>query len=208
MSPGSSIDQHTWATPSLPPSSGRISVSGSRVDAEPPLIERRHRLAKPRPAAVGRVLVGVGQRHLALGLCHHHVGSGQVGVADAERDHVDAGSLALGDLSLQLGEQVRREILDALGEPHLERLQLGHEQWIKGACRARARPGRSCGCSAASSISITSVPPSVCTVTGEATSPAVTAATAAAVEPLPDESVSPAPRSHTRMRMSFGPSGR
>ena len=45
-------------------------------------------------------------------------GVGKVGVADAQADHVDAGLLGLGDLPLELGEEVRRDGVEALGELH------------------------------------------------------------------------------------------
>jgi hypothetical protein len=54
--------------------------------------------------------VRVGQGDLALCLLHHRGEGGQVGIADAERDHVDARLPLLGDIPLELGEQVGRKL--------------------------------------------------------------------------------------------------
>ena len=57
---------------------------GVEFDAEPALVERGHRLAETGSAAIRGVLMGVGQRHLPLGLDDDGVGRGQVGITDAE----------------------------------------------------------------------------------------------------------------------------
>src|SRR4030095_13375877 len=51
-------------------------------------------------------------------LVDDEVRGGQVGVADPEGDDVDAGRLALGDLAVDLGEEVRRDGVDAAGGAH------------------------------------------------------------------------------------------
>ena len=89
---------------------------GGRVElhAEARGVEPGHRLAKRRLALVAGVLVrrGVGG---ALRQRLDDVGRRrQVGVADAEADDVDAGGAALGDLALDVGEQVGRQALHAL----------------------------------------------------------------------------------------------
>ena len=60
-------------------------------------------------AGVGR---GLAQR------ARHELGGRRVGVADAEADHVHAGGLLLGDLALELGEQVRGQAVKPLAGLH------------------------------------------------------------------------------------------
>ena len=80
---------------SLPPIAGITCVSGSSVDAEARSVEARDRLAELRAAAVRRVLVRAGiarpRSAIASTMC---AGRRHVGVADPERDHVDARRLA------------------------------------------------------------------------------------------------------------------
>jgi hypothetical protein len=67
---------------------------------------------------VGRVPVS---RRVA-GACDQGVHDGprrrKVGVADPEADHVDALASLLRELAFQLGEEVRRDRVEPLGEPH------------------------------------------------------------------------------------------
>src|SRR5205823_11210941 len=124
----------------------------------------------------------------------------RVGVADPQRDDVDPSGALLGDLPLELGEQVRRQLGDTCREPHhiprsVERN--GSENVPAWICSTGPV---SFTCRSAPT-SIRSVPPSRRTVTGDDALPSTTAATAAAIEPEPDERVSPAPRSHTRIRI-------
>ena len=87
-------------------------------DAEARRVEPGHGLAEAELALVARVLV---RRRVggALGERRDDVRRrGQVGIADAEADDVDAGGLALGDLALDGGEQVRRQRANAFCDPH------------------------------------------------------------------------------------------
>ncbi len=91
---------------------------GVEPDAEPALVEVHHGGAKLERAAVAGVLVTSGVvRRLREGR-HDVRRRGCVGVADAQADDVCAGRPACGDLALDLGEQVRRQALNALREPH------------------------------------------------------------------------------------------
>ena len=103
---------------SLAPIAGIISLLGVELDAEAARVEVADRLAELLAAAVGRVLVRVGLGHGVLHRLDDRGGRGTVGVADAEADHVDAGGALLGDLALELGEQVRRDALQALTGSH------------------------------------------------------------------------------------------
>ena len=88
------------------------------LDVEAAHVEVRDGLAEVRAAAVGGVLVrlGLGDRLL------HRVDDDRrrraVGVADAQRDDVDALRALGGDLALELGEQVGRDEVQALAGLH------------------------------------------------------------------------------------------
>ncbi len=89
------------------------------LDAEPPFVELRDRLAERREPVVGRIPVG-GRvlRGLLQGLDDVRRRR-QVGIPDAERDHVGALGPLRRDALVQFGEQVRRQVLDALRQPHV-----------------------------------------------------------------------------------------
>ena len=88
------------------------------LDVEAPCVEVAERLAELGAAAVGRVLVRAGLGDRLLHGVDDHRRRGPVGVADAERDHVDAGRALGGDLALELGEQVRRDPVQAVSGLH------------------------------------------------------------------------------------------
>ena len=93
---------------------GHDLALGVESDAEAPPVVGGHRLAEQQGALVRRVLVRGGvPRRLGEGR-DDVLGCRRVGVADAEADDVDAGRPPGGDLALDLGEQVRRQALDAL----------------------------------------------------------------------------------------------
>ena len=147
-----------------------------------------------------RVARGVGQR------VDHHRRRRQVRVADAEADHVHALAALLGDLPLELGEQVRRHRASSAlrDEPHSEpeapadRSELDRQISSAGPVSV-ASPSRS---------STSRSPPARCTVTGLSHQPLATQAALAATALVPEESVSPAPRSQTPTVMSCSPSTR
>ena len=91
---------------------------GVELDVEAPHVEVRDGLAEVLAAAVGRVpmRLGLGDRLL------HRVDDERrrraIGVADAQRDHVDARGALGGDLALELGEQVGRDQVEALAGLH------------------------------------------------------------------------------------------
>ncbi len=72
----------------------------------------RHRARVARVLVVLRVLDRLGHR------IDDALRGGHVGIADAERDDVDALGLLRLLLAVDLCEQVRRQVLDALGGPH------------------------------------------------------------------------------------------
>ena len=119
---------------SLAPSAGMISRRGSRVTPKRVGVESATASRKRRAPAVGGVLVGVRAADLVPHRVHHHVGRGRVGVADAQRDDVDALGPLGGDLLLDLGEEVRGEPAEPLG-PDGARAQ--------SSSSARARSGDS-----------------------------------------------------------------
>ena len=95
---------------------------GLRIDlhAEAPPVERRHRLAELRPAAIGRVLVRARVRDGALGGLHDRVVCRSVRIADPQADHVDARRPLRGDLKqdqrkVEVGSR-RNASLDRDGE--------------------------------------------------------------------------------------------
>ncbi len=94
--------------------------------AETALVPRRNGLAElGQSLRLGVTVVG----GLARGLLERGKDvrrRRQVGIADAERDDVDALGLLRRDLLADLGEEVWRELLDAVGELH------------GGQCRQRA----------------------------------------------------------------------
>ena len=99
---------------SFAPSAGIDLGGGVERHAEAALVEGGDGLAELRAAAVRRVLVRA--RVAPRRRCSASTtscGRGRVGIADAEADHVDALRLLLGDLPLELGEQVRRDPLQA-----------------------------------------------------------------------------------------------
>ena len=91
---------------------------GVERDPEPPLVERRDRLAELGAAAVGRVLVGGGVGDGPLGGGDDRRIRRHVRIADPEADHVDARGPLGGDLALQFGEQVRRDLLQTATRSH------------------------------------------------------------------------------------------
>ena len=93
---------------------------GVRVDPDPeaPVVEVRHSRAELVGAAVRRILVRARAARSAGERLDHRLRRRQVGVADAEADHVDAGLLPLLDLALELGEEVGRNGVEPLREPH------------------------------------------------------------------------------------------
>ena len=103
---------------------------GVEADPEARRVERCDRLPERRPPAVRRVLVGVRAANLIPHRVHHHVGCGRIGVADAQRDHVDARRPLVGDLALELSEQVWREP----AQPR--RPDVGAQSASSRACRA------------------------------------------------------------------------
>ena len=93
-----------------------------------------------------------------------------VGVADAEADHVDAGGLLGGDLALELGEQVRRDALQALTRSHAAPSSEVVGSSVAPRTRGRAQPVRfTCRSSPTSTSS--SPPSSDARVTGELSPP-------------------------------------
>ncbi len=85
---------------------------GVALDPEAPLVQGGDGLAQLGDPAAGRVAVvaAVGSR---LGqLAHGHVGRGQVRVAEAEVDHVDAGPPSIHLQPVDDGEDVRRKAGD------------------------------------------------------------------------------------------------
>jgi hypothetical protein len=93
---------------------------GVRVELDPeaPAVEVRDRAPERRQPEVARVLVGRGVAGRPGQLLDHEVRGGQVGVADAERDDVDPRRLALGDLPVDLGKEVRWDGVDAACGAH------------------------------------------------------------------------------------------
>ena len=88
------------------------------VDAEPLLVEGRNCAAKRVQSAVCRVPVRRRVRGCVPERADHRLGRREVGVADPEADHVDALAPLLLDLPLQLGEEVGRNEVESLCEPH------------------------------------------------------------------------------------------
>src|SRR6185437_3038277 len=170
------------------------------LDAEPGLVEVGRRLTELVRAVVGRVLVRYGVAGTGSKRLDHRLRCRQVGVANAEADHVDAGRALLGDLPLELGEQVRRHRVEPAREPHNANSSASSTVQISSA-----------GPVSVASPSCSSTwrsPPARCTVTGLSHHPFATAAALAATALVPEESVSPAPRSQTPTVMSWSPSTR
>ena len=187
---------------------------GVDLDAEAPVVEVGERAPELLPASVRRVVVGAGVGHRGLHRLDDVRKGRMVGIADPQADHVDAGRPLVGDLALELGEHVGRDRLEALGW-----VGEGHRP-SRLAARADARPTNPQGpgrtpatarrrtrataepvrvTSSSGPISTVSSPPSSSTVIGLARH-ARNAATAAPLAPVPDESVSPTPRSKIRAR--------
>ena len=104
--------------PLLRPDEGEHLRLGVELDAEPPPVERRDRLSEVAEAVVGGIPVGRGIRR-RLPQCLDDVrGRGKVRVPYPERDDIGSCRSPLGDLPIELGEQVRRERLDPAGQPH------------------------------------------------------------------------------------------
>ena len=94
--------------PSFEPSSGRISVAGSRRHAVVALVELGHCAAQGGRALVALVAVGIGLRgRLRQGRHHARVGR-QVGAANAQADDVGPGRVEGGQLA-----QLAREVVFA-----------------------------------------------------------------------------------------------
>ena len=89
-----------------------------QLDPEAAPVEVGDRAPERRQPEVARVLVGRGVAGRPGQLLDHEAGGGQVGVADAEGDDVDPRRLALGDLAVDLGEQVGRDGIDAACGAH------------------------------------------------------------------------------------------
>src|SRR6185312_10496674 len=77
--------------------------------------DRRAEVIAP---AVRRVLVGGRLGHGLLHRLDDQRRGGTVGVSDAEADHVDPRRPLLGDLALELGERVRRDLLETFTRLH------------------------------------------------------------------------------------------
>ena len=88
------------------------------LDAEAVAVEAGRRLPKLLRTVVGRVLVGRRVAGPGDQGVHDRLRGRQVGIADPQADHVDALSLLLGELALELGEEVRRNRVEAFREPH------------------------------------------------------------------------------------------
>src|SRR5438105_1197645 len=171
-----------------------------KLDVEAVAVEPRDGLAKLGGAVVrgvlvrGRVAGGGGER------AHHGLRGRQVGVSDPEADHVDPLAALGGNLALELGKEVGRHLVEAAGELHQANSSESSSEQISSAGPVSvARPPSS---------STARSPPGRCTVTGLSHQPRATATAAAATELVPDESVSPAPRSQTPTVSSCGPSTR
>ena len=186
---------------SLPPIAGMISRVG---------IERRRRSAArrrrrpPRGTRPGRGWTGTGacpgrgpRRVIASTMC---AGVGVSGSPiPSEITSTPAASL-LRDLALELGEQVRRDALEALRLGAHDASSSARTNSSRELAREhRLGPAGQGDVEIARSTSTSSSPPSSTTVTGLG-APRSTAATAAPDAPVPDESVSPTPRSKIRAR--------
>ena len=195
---------------SLAPSAGMISVAGSSLDAEAARVEAGHGLAERGAPPVGGVLVGVRPRHLlAASPAPPGRASGVSGSPmPSEMMSTPAGPLG-GDLALDLGEQVRGEPAQALGPdgPRAQSASSARDELRRELAprrspppvRSSSPPGRRPRRSRRS-------PPARCTVTGLVRPPSRTPATAAAQAPVPQASVSPTPRSQTRIsELATGP---
>ena len=108
-SPGCSSVHIRWEKPSLAPMVLMTSVSGSRLDAEAAQVEVGDGLAQLRDAPAGRVAVVPGVVDRLGQLLDGDVGRRQVGVAEPEVDHVDAGPPGLDLQRVDDGEDVRRQ---------------------------------------------------------------------------------------------------
>src|SRR5947208_6804535 len=171
---------------------------GVELDSEAVVVKAGRRLAELVRALVARVLMRSGIARGGGKRLDDGLGSRQVGVADPEADHVDPFAPLLRDLSLELGEQVRRDGVEPLRELHSRNSSASSTVQISSAGPVRvARPSAS---------STWRSPPARCTVTGLSHQPLATAAALAATALVPEESVSPAPRSQTPTVMSFLPS--
>src|SRR5256885_16835047 len=88
------------------------------LDPETVSIEPGRRLAELLGALVARIpvrrgIAGGGGKRL-----DDRLGRRQVGIADAEADHIDSLALLLRDLPLELGEEVRRHGVQTFRESH------------------------------------------------------------------------------------------
>ena len=151
--------------PSLLPMSARTSVSGSTSTPKRRCIHSAARLAVRLGADVARVLVVL---RVADGLGHRvddAVRRGAVGIADAERDDVDALRLLRLLLAVDLGEQVRRQIGDAVGGPHGDASSLSQARRPELAAHpSRRRPVAAGPLTQRVAGSIATAPPSVLVV--------------------------------------------
>src|SRR5215204_6497825 len=161
------------------------------LDAEAVAVEGRRRLTHLVGAVVRRILVGGGVSERFCRGLNDCRGRRHVGIADREADDVDAlPSLRLHE-PLELSEEVRRNRVEPLREPHRPSSSLASP--LKISCAGPVR--RAC---IESSSSTRRSPPARWTVTGLWHQPRATATPA----------VSPAPRSQTPTVMSPGPSTR
>src|SRR5947207_3179954 len=152
-------------------------------------------------AVVRRVAVGGGVARSLPGRLHHVVWRGRVRVPHAEGDDVRAGGTPLGHLPVELGEQVRRQVLHAPGDPHphaSSRAASRRPVWISPSYTRTAGPRIVTGPSGSHSTS--TAPPGKWTRPRRPVIPARCAATSDAHAPVPQAMVSPTPRSHTRTR--------
>src|SRR5205814_2617191 len=140
------------------------------LDAETATVEAGRCLAELLRAPIARVLVRsrivrrLGERG------DDGLGCREVGIADPEADHVDPRSLLLGDLPLELCEQVRGDLVEPTGELHSSNSGASSIRQISSAGPVRtARPSAS---------STWRSPPTRWTVTGLSHQPLATPAAA------------------------------
>src|SRR5207344_2451343 len=173
---------------------------GVELDAEPAAVPRRHRPTELGRAVVARIPVRRGIEHRLAHRLDDVLGRRQVRVAHAERDHVDTLRTLRREFAVELGEQVRRQRLDAFGDPQPETASSHDGSRTPSATRTAGPVSRT---SSPSSRSIRRTPPGKRAGAFAGTRPASFAATTAAHAPVPHANVSPAPRSQTR---TFTPS--
>ena len=170
------------------------------LDAEAPLVEVADGLAELVAAAVGRVLVrlGLGDR-LLHGVDDQRGRRAGRGRRCRARSRRRRPRLLGGDLALELGEQVRRDPVQALSSVACSSSMnssasspryTGTAQPVRFTCRS-------------SSTSTSSSPPSSARSRASRRRRA-RSATAAPLAPVPEDSVSPTPRSKMRARIVLG----